>query len=201
VKGGDVNCLVANFKMIRTIIILFITFYFSINYLVGQITPGSLQNNDIQNELLKKTIQFDSLILVDISSYWKDDHSIQGFGFIQSKPYKVTINFKTIYDSIVRLEYKNLKKNKIRNQVLISKLEDINIEELKTLNPDSLEIITRTGSFITASDGPEWSLIIIDNEKKKVFLKQVYMPESSVKTDDKLLFINTINEIEAIIEE
>ena len=50
----------------------------------GQHVPYGLRETKVKKELVARTSDFDSLILIDKASYWDDDMKVSGLGFKQS---------------------------------------------------------------------------------------------------------------------
>jgi len=130
----------------------------------AQITPGALRDTVMQSELMRRTQAFDSLLLVNISSFWEDDHILYGFGFIDSEPFYVNIRFKVKKDTMWCLEYKSLHKRKIKNTETLKAAGSLQIGVLSTFEQDSAELKNKPGKINVMSDGPEWSLMIIDHK-------------------------------------
>ncbi len=138
----------------------------------AQITPGALRDTAMQSELLRRTQDFDSLLLMNVSSFWKDDHAIFGYGFIDSEPFYVNIRFKVKKDTLWCLEYKSLHKRKIKNTETLKTAGSLQIGELFTFEQDSAELKNKPEKTIVTSDGPEWSLMIIDHKANLLKLFQ-----------------------------
>jgi len=130
----------------------------------AQITPGALRDTAMQSELMRRSQAFDSLLLVNVSSFWKDDHAIFGYGFIDSEPFYVNIRFKVKKDTLWCLEYKSLHKRKIKNTETLKAAGNLQIGVLSTFEQDSAELKNKPEKTIVISDGPEWSLMIIDHK-------------------------------------
>jgi len=130
----------------------------------AQITPGALRDTAMQSELMRRTLAFDSLLLVNVSSFWEDDHTISGYGFIDSGPFYVNIRFKEKKDTMWCLEYKSLHKRKIKNAETMKAAGSLQIGILSTFEQDSAELKNKPEKIIVMSDGPEWSLMIIDHK-------------------------------------
>jgi hypothetical protein len=142
----------------------------------GQIIPYGLRLDKVQNEIIQKTSLFDSLVLVDDASYWDDDAKIKGFGFKGNEIYKVTIIFKKDTTSFYDITIEHIKKTKL---TLASKLDAnkiTNYSSIEILSSDSLNLKSRTNSYMSISDQPEWTILII--KKDNLILKQSYAPET-----------------------
>jgi|GEM_PF-4654911 len=138
----------------------------------AQITPGALRDSAVQSELMRRTQAFDSLLLVNVSSFWEDDHTISGYGFIDSEPFYVNFCFKVKKDTLWCLEYKSLHKRKIKNAETLKAAGSLQIGVLSTFEQDSAELKNKPEKTIVTSDGPEWSLMIIDHKANLLKLFQ-----------------------------
>ncbi|MPM02049.1 hypothetical protein SDC9_48294 [bioreactor metagenome] len=150
--------------MKKLIILLISAILFPAHNLSAQLTPGALRDTAMQSELMRRTQAFDSLLLVNVSSFWKDDHTVFGYGFIDSEPYYVNIRFKVKKDTLWCLEFKSLHKRKIKNTETLKAAGNLQIGVLSTFEQDSAELKNIPKIRIVTSDGPEWSLMIIDHK-------------------------------------
>jgi len=138
----------------------------------AQITPGALRDSAVQSELMRRTQAFDSLLLVNVSSFWKDDLSIYGFGFIDSELFYVNMRYTNKKDENHTLEFKSLHKRKIKDAETLKTAGSLQIGELFTFEQDSAELKNKPEKTIVTSDGPEWSLMIIDHKANLLKLFQ-----------------------------
>ena len=154
----------------------------------GQHVPYGLREKKVQDELLSKTGEFDSLVLFDKASYWDEDMKIFGIGFRLNKLYSLTLEYKDADESFYDMSIKSIKSKKISSS---QTLKDLNLNCLRLLNNDSLN-----ARLIEVSDCQEWTIVVIKN--KEITLKQSYDPEDSQRfkpTRDRKHFIHLFNQL------
>jgi hypothetical protein len=167
----------------------------------GQLIPYGLQIDKVQKEIIQKTSEFDSLVFIDKASYWNEDSKISGFGFKGDETYKLTIIFKKDTTSFYDITIDQIKKRKL---TVTSKTETIkltNYSLIETASNDSLNLKSRTNSYMDISDQPEWTIFII--KLNNFILKQSYAPETYQKiapTKERQLFMETIVQLEELLK-
>lgn len=60
----------------------------------AQHVPFGLELKDVQNKLINKTIDYDSLFFVDNASFWNEDFKIIGLGYKGRELFKVSVILK-----------------------------------------------------------------------------------------------------------
>jgi hypothetical protein len=155
----------------------------------------------VQKEIIQKTSEFDSLVLVDKASYWNEDRQMSGFGFKGKETYKVTIIFKQDTTSFYDITILQIKKSKLTVASKIDAIKLTNYFSIETVTNDSLNLKSRGKAYMDISDQPEWTLLIIKNN---IFiLRQSYAPETYQKiapTKERQLFMETLVQLDKLLK-
>lgn len=183
------------------VLILFLNCFLNVP-LRAQVTPSALRSDPIQDALIKKTVGFDSLILINWASSQKDDQMLRGFGFEGEKLVKVEIHLKQLPKSD-DLVVEKVVKDKGGNKKL-DELMKTNFSKTPFFNDDSLSLNKRKGKVImSVSDGREYSIVHIIPSAKRLYLKQSYMPEyyqALAPTSDRSVFIELFNKLNGLLD-
>lgn len=142
----------------------------------GQITPRGLRSDKIQRQIIDNTLTCDSLILFDRSSFWSDDKSVKGFVFKKGKCYKTSLTFMKVSEFGIELNKIDIEKEIVFED--LNKYVTLNFSSLKNLNNDSLNIKSRTNTFMTMSDQDEFTILIVFPKTNLSFYKNSYNPEA-----------------------
>ena len=141
----------------------------------GQRIPYGLQLENVQKEIVEKTNQFDSLVFVDKASFWNDDKTINGFGYIDNKVKKVRIYFEKDTTSFYDIKILKIKTAKVKKKVKSNFLKKFDYYKVEKFHNDSLNLKSRTNIILDITDQPTWTILII--KKTELILKQSYAPE------------------------
>lgn len=167
----------------------------------GQLIPYGLQLDKVQKEILLRTSAFDSLVFVNKASYWTVDRQIKGYGFRGKEIYKMTSTFKQNTTSFYDITIDQIKKSKLSVASKIDAIKLINYSSIETVSSDSLNLKSRTNTYIDISDQPEWTFLSI---KKSIFvLIQSYAPEIYQKispTKERKLFMTTLTQLDELLK-
>lgn len=168
---------------------------------LGQLIPYGLQLDKVQKEILSRTSAFDSLVFVNKASYWSVDGQIKGYGFRGKEIYKMTITFKQNTTSFYDITIDQIKKSKLSVASKIDAIKQTNYSSIETVSSDSLNLKSRTNTYIDISDQPEWTFLSI---KKSIFvLIQSYAPEIYQKiapTKERKLFMTTLTQLDELLK-
>ena len=146
--------------------------YFSVASL-AQITPGQLMTKELQDSIIKKTSEFDSLVFVNFAGYWSDRQEIRGFGYIKNIIYKVQISFIRQEGDEKEAVYK-INKKKIRDRIKADSIRNLNFRSMLALNIDSLDVKGRGGTYTMIDDASFWTIIGVYPIEKILMIRQVY---------------------------
>jgi hypothetical protein len=145
--------------MKKLILFGFMISIFIFSKVFGQIIPDILYSINGQKEIIQKTMEFDSLVLIDKTSYWMDDLQMNGFGFKNNETYKVKVILSV--DGEYDFKVKKINKSKLTGKSKIDNLKNINYSINKTFSNDSLNLKTRTKTERDISDQDEWTILIL----------------------------------------
>lgn len=169
-------------------------------YSFGQITPHSLRSERLQKEIIEGTLNYDSLVIFDRSSFWADDKSVKGFVFKKGKCFKVAMIFQKTNEFAIELKRVEIENEKVFD--VLNKYIDEKYALLKNLNNDSLNVKSRSNSFMTMSDQDEFSILIVFPKNNLCIYKSSYNPEAYQKaawTADRQTLIDTFARLKAHI--
>lgn len=167
----------------------------------AQLIPYGLQLRKVQSDIIKKTTKFDSLILIDKSSYWDDDLKIYGLGFKQKDLYQITLYFKKGKSSFYDIKISKMKFFKVIDDLKINEAREMDFLRISKLSKDSLNLKSRTKEITQISDSDEWTILVV--KMGVLTLKQSYEPAFYQKrafTIEREYFINSILAIEKLLE-
>jgi len=166
--------------------------------LIAQELPNALGSTNLQRSILQKAENLDSFILWDKSSYWKDDFKISGLAFKDRTAYKLTIKIKNKpNNSIPKVDRFSLEE--IRETGFLNGIKFIDLNKLIVLNTDSLNLKSRTNSYLTVSDAPYWTMLILKN--KEIYLKESYAPkfyQKGARTEERDVFIKIFTNLDEL---
>lgn len=162
-----------------------------VHFTQAQIMPEELAYEGIQYSIMQNTQEFDSLVLLDYSSYWSDSLQLKGFGFSKNERYKVIIHFKrndkpkNSYEGLYEIQFSDYKKEKLSNEDS-TKLEKIGFDSIRAFAYDLLDYSQYQKArgkkpWPVPSDQSTLSVLIVNNVKKKCFLQSVYNAEAYSK--------------------
>jgi hypothetical protein len=167
----------------------------------GQLTSKGLQLSKVQEEMIQKTSEFDSVVLVDKTSFWRDDKQINGFGFKGNEIYKMKIVFSKDTSAFYGLTIAKIKKNSVKDKSKQEAIKEINYTSITTYSDDSLNLKSRTTSHLDISDSDDWTILVI--RKNILILRQSYAPEIYQKlapTKQREIFMDTLIKIDALLQ-
>ena len=154
---------------------------------IAQFTPSAILDSNIQLRVQKQLSFIDQYMLLDKSTYYNDDKTIEGYGQINSECFSIKVSFKgNINDTLVI----KAKTQKIKSE----KCEVINYKRILSLSSDSLSLKTRGDTYIELSHGFYWSMVVKYNESFKVF--QAYnadIYQDTAPVEDRNIFLEQFN--------
>jgi hypothetical protein len=180
--------------------ILALNFYLTFSSVFGQLIPYGLQLDKVQKEIIQKTSEFDSTVLVDKASYWNEDKKMNGFGFKDNHIYRLTIFFIQDTTSSYDISIKKIMKSKVTKKSKIDAIKKTDYSTIVTFSNDSLNLKSQTNSYLSISDELEWTILIV--KKNNFILKQSYAPETYQKiapTKERQIFMDTLTKIEGLL--
>jgi hypothetical protein len=179
--------------------LLFITCLLFISCLVyGQNTPAQLMKKELQKDIIESTRGFDSIVCINLASYWGDDMMLKGYGYKQGELYKVVISFMT-GDTGRNYIVKRVMKRKITDKLKADSIRNIHYVSIFSFSKDSLELKSRTNTYYDISDQSYWSIIAIYPDKGIYNIKQVYALDLYQITREEKIMRNTIVEVHNLL--
>ena len=160
----------------------------------AQHTPHSLKEEKVLNELKMKTNYFDSLVIIDKASYWKDNAKMNGFGFKGNSVFKLEIAM--MQDENADLQVKKLTKKKVNRPATVRQLMENRYAFLRGLNEDSLNL---RPPRLNVADPEIWSLLVMNHTKNSTLLKQSFAPRAfqrTIPTSQRRKFIDFVDALE-----
>ncbi len=160
----------------------------------AQHTPHSLKEEKVLQELKQKTNYFDSLVVIDKSSYWKDNPKIKGFGFKGTSVYRLEIALKE--NDSAELLVKKLVKKKVSRPATVRQLLESRYTFINNLNEDSLNL---KPPRLQVTDPEIWSLLVVNHKNNSSLLRQSFAPRSfqrTIPTRQRLIFIEFVEALE-----
>jgi hypothetical protein len=160
----------------------------------SQHTPHSLKEEKVLTELKQKTNYFDSLIVIDKSSSWKDNPKINGFGFKGTSVYRIEIALKE--SDSAELLVKKLVKKKVSRPATVRQLLESRYSFIKNLNDDSLNL---RPPRLHIADPEIWSILLVNHKNNSSLLRQSFAPRSfqrTIPTRQRRTFIEFVEALE-----
>jgi hypothetical protein len=168
----------------------------------AQVTPAALRTDNLQDALVKGTLGFDSLILVNEAGNQKDDQTLRGFGFQGDKFMRVEIVLNSIPQS------DDLKLGKVtqkkEGKKILQKVNQMDFAQAQNFNDDSLSLNKHKGKTImSVNDGREYSIVVLFPKGNVFILKQSIMPEyyqALAPTADRKAFIELFSKLSVLVD-
>ena len=163
-----------------------------------QTTPRALRDKTLQLEIMQKTSVYDSLVLLDMSSYWSDDRVIPGFAFKNGECYRITMFFDK-GTGLNSLSYNRVERKKEKVFDNIKNYVVTKFYTLKTLNNDSLNLKSRTATVTELRDQPHATVVVVIPSTQEFFYKNSYAPKSYQKiawTQDRQDMLDAFTRLE-----
>lgn len=160
----------------------------------SQHTPHSLKEEKVLQELKQKTNYFDSLIVIDKASYWKENPKINGFGFKGADVYRLEIAMKE--NDAANLLVKKLVKKKVASPATVRQLVESRYNFIVNLKDDSLNL---RPPRLNVADPEIWSVLVVNHKTNSSVLRQSFAPRSyqrTIPTRQRRTFIEFVDALE-----
>jgi hypothetical protein len=181
----------------KSLIVTFYLLFFTYYLLSAQGTHELLLNKKLQKDIIENTREFDSLVCIDISGYWRDEGLLRGIGYKQGDVYRVVISF---VDSGNNHQVDRIIKRRIKDASKSDSVKTMNYQQLFTASNDSLELKSRKpGEEYIIDDASYWTIAGIYPAKNRFIIKQVYALSFYQYTSEQKLMKGIITELNSLI--
>ena len=183
------------------ITIMTFVFTLTLSTIFGQAIPNRIQLDKFRKEFINKTLEFDSILLIDKTSFWYNDKKMNGFGFKNNEIYKVTLFLEKHNSSFYDIKIRKIKKSKVTDSLKIEIIKKTDYLSIEKFSIDSLNLKSRTNSYIEISDQNEWTILII--KINYFIIKQSYAPEfyqNIAPTRERQVFMDTLIKLDLLLK-